>query len=380
MFSIERGLDMKKKILLACMMVGMLALSACGDDSDDKKKDKDNDVQIEIDEQEDKTTEEKTTEEITEEVTTEATTEEVTEEPEEVLSDEPMAVPENPGTEDNFVFEMNGTKYEFKSTDTVKLYHYSQTFEGNADYGDQIVGLLKIYDGKGIRLSGMTMRGIEERRPDCDVVYDDGTTSVLKWNQEDGSYAYYVVFGDFAFGVLDFLFLEEEGYNMDDVFAAISDVHATITETSADNNMSTVYDGIMAREVVPGYRFAFRPSSQVYGQLWENDGNGILEYNLDYERIDYSMIQPCGAGINLEYNCSATDAYYYAPDEDCVDTGLTFAGYKLYEDTDAYEKTYVLFMPELISRIDITVSGSLEVEFNAETAIGALEEAFVPVE
>ena len=30
---------MKKKILLACMMVGMLALSACGDDSDDKKKD-----------------------------------------------------------------------------------------------------------------------------------------------------------------------------------------------------------------------------------------------------------------------------------------------------------------------------------------------------
>lgn len=371
---------MKKKILLACMMVGMLALSACGDDSDDKKKDKDNDVQIEIDEQEDKTTEEKTTEEITEEATTEATTEEATEEPEEVLSDEPMAVPENPGTEDNFVFDMNGTKYEFKSTDTVKLYHYSQTFEGDADYGDQLVGLIKIYDGKCIRFSGMTMRGIEQRRPDCDVVYDDGTTSVLKWNQEDGSYAYYVVFDDFAFAVIDFLFLEEEGYNMDEVFAAISDVHATITETSSDNNMSTVYNGLMARELVSGYRLAFRPSSKVYGQLWENDGNNVLEYDLDYEKVDYSMIQPCGNSINLSYTCCPTNAAYYSPDEDYVDTGLTFAGYKLYENTGAYEKTFVLIMPDTFSRIDITASEYLEVEFNAETAISALEEAFVPVE
>lgn len=295
------------------------------------------------------------------------------------LSDEAKPLPEFPGSEKNFVFEMNGKRYEFQATETVKLLNYHQSYD--SFFQQATVSLVTSCEGEVCRMMGIEEEYLPESKSDLETVYEGSNGVIYKSTGRDEEYDrtwnnFYFIFGDFIFVLYDADNLIKDGIDSQVVFEAANTAADTIKETDAENPLSTADGQLIGEPAFDDYRFALRPSSCYYYSAQYNVDSGndyFTEGGLTWLSMNITMKDESGEPYVVEMEFSP-DSYPSISDE-AENTNLSFAGYDVYIDVDSVwsGQNYVILLG---SKQVLTTLHSDSESFSPEKAVEALDIIF----
>ena len=385
---------MKKKLLAVSLVMAMCLLSACGGESNDsKKKDK-----------EEKTTQESHEEEKTEEITVE---EEIVEEnqgievgengeiiaedtgsEESSLSDDPITPPTEYGTEDHFAFTAKDVRYEFTATDNIQLFsHFESTMEVGGPMVAAPISIRINLDGECMNLHDCDVEMYTDEIAESEVAFQEENVTLYRYYEDyDGDEdmepfnRYYLQCGDLLFEISGANYLiQEEGWTEQLLWDTVKPVNDTIKVSDVGEELS-LYGYVANKEMVPGYRLAFRPSVTTAWSVMANAYLGNTVFCDEAELVSYGMVVDIdGEYISVRMEQEDHFVENLELNKNYVDTGLRLGDHIIYEDTNDYVADGTFVIVDLQSQVELVISASLY-ELSPEQALEMFEKALVPIE
>lgn len=305
------------------------------------------------------------------------------------LSDEPLPLIANHGDENHFAFSSDGKNYIFTATDTIKLFSTSggwdETYE-NIVIDNAI--FMMVIDGYLVKLFDCTVEIFNKHSEDMELLYQEGEIylySTCKIDEEDPEaepdYTYYLKIKDLYFRV-EYYEGNDHGVTLDVVWENIKEFATCVVETNEDVTDLALHGNAMSMELLPGYRFAFRPSESASWHYMPNANSGNSVYIEESSRLSLHM-NVYGDGeyyfISVDYEKKADSIDHLDYDRNVVDTGLKFGEYTIYENTSDYltYREYFMWIPE---NEEIITIESRELDLTPEQAQEIFELALIPVE
>lgn len=265
------------------------------------------------------------------------------------VSDEAKPLPEFPGSEDNFVFQMQGNYYEFQATDSTKLLYWRSDYIKPDRQG--YIELVVSCEGAPSRMFNMSEYSFEESKSEYETVYEGVNGTVYQHTVSDDNdiyHHYYFTSGNFIFELYDADDLINEGIDPQTVFETADAAMGSIKETNAENPLSTAEGQLIKEAAFDDYRFAFRPSS-CYDYLAKfsiNSGNSAFtEGGLSEMSMQIQMKDENGNDLytaKMDFDPAASPSL----SGNAENTGVNFAGYEIYLDTESMRsgQNYILLL------------------------------------
>ncbi|MBR3834301.1 MAG: RNA polymerase sigma factor [Lachnospiraceae bacterium] len=320
-------------------------------------------------------------EEITAEPTTEASN---------GLSSDPLPLIANYGDENHFAFSSDGKNYIFTATDTIKLFSASGDWDESYEniVIDDAVFMLVVDERYLVKLFDYTYENFNKYSEDMELLYNEGDLSLyyrLEEYEDDPEMEpdenYYLKIKDLYFRV-EYNKDNEYGLTLDNLWVKLKEFTTCVEEAQGDVTDLALHGNVMSMELLPGYRFAFRPSESPSWHYMPNANGGNTVYREESTRLDLRMNMYRDGEycfVSLEYEKFADTIGHLDYDRNVVDTGLKFGEYTIYENTSDYltDREFFIWIPE---NEEIVTIETTDIEMTPEIALEIFEIAFIPVE
>ncbi len=320
-------------------------------------------------------------EEITAEPTTEASN---------GLSSDPLPLIANYGDENHFAFSSDGKNYIFTATDTIKLFSASGDWDESYEniVIDDAIFMLVVDRRYLVKLFDYTYENFNKYSEDMELLYNEGDISLyyrLEEYEDDPEMEpdenYYLKIKDLYFRVVYYKD-NEYGLTLDDLWVKLKEFTTCVEEVQGDVTDLALHGNVMSMELLPGYRFAFRPSESPSWHYMPNANGGNTVYREESTRL-YMRMNMYRDGeycfVSVEYEKCSDTIGHLDYDRNVVDTGLKFGEYTIYENTSDYltDREFFIWIPE---NEEIVTIDTTDIEMTPEIALEIFEIAFVPVE
>ncbi len=320
-------------------------------------------------------------EEITAEPTTEASN---------GLSSDPLPLIANYGDENHFAFSSDGKNYIFTATDTIKLFSASGDWDESYEniVIDDAIFMLVVDRRYLVKLFDYTYENFNKYSEDMELLYSEGDVSLyfrLEEYEDDPEMEpdenYYLKIKDLYFRV-EYNKDNEYGLTLDDLWVKLKEFTTCVEEAQGDVTDLALHGNVMSMELLPGYRFAFRPSESPSWHYMPNANGGNTVYREESTRLDLRMNmyregEYCF--VSVEYEKFADTIGHLDYDRNVMDTGLKFGEYTIYENTSDYlsDREFFIWIPE---NEEIVTIDTTDIEMTPEIALEIFEIALIPVE
>jgi len=319
-----------------------------------------------------------------EEITVAATTEAAN-----GLTDEPLPIIANYGDENHFAFASDGKNYIFTAKDNVRLFSASGSWdEAYENIVVEDASFLVAIDGYVVTIHEFTLENFNKYVDESEILYQEGDVTLYSFCEEyeddpemETDYFYYLKIKDLVFHV-SYYEGNDKGITFDTLWENLKVFASCIQETDGDISDLTLHGYAMSMELLPGYRFAFRPSCNSSWSIRANVEEGNTVYREDgifstlymhlYRDGEYRF-------VTVKYSKNADNIKHLDYDRNVVDTGLKFGEYTIYEQTSDHltDREFFMWIPE---NEEIITVESYDLDLTPELALEMFETALIPVE
>ncbi len=273
----------------------------------------------------------------------------------------------NPGTRENFSFEVDGKKYVFTETETLWLYNQSIINECETQF------LLSVRGNKVV----LAIPEEEELEAlnfaDYDAVYEDDVVTIYREKQEEEETTeeadeeeatMYVTLYDLTYKVQFWeTLLDRQLVTTNSLYERLAQMGTAIVPAESKETLSNVIEGMRENPVFEDYKLAFRENVEYAGYIFCSPNSGDANYE------DVSIVMSVRVP---EWNDYAMIHIEGIPDyEDRLEeTGETFGDYPILADYAGELKYFLIGEGDTCIYIDGVPSdaGSFADSYSAKEA------------